>query len=173
MDLPCEIWLSIFDFLDKESRKEAALTCKTWLKWIRNEIKFSSRLNIDLEYHKKKDQNLIIWSENSKKWGWNHEEMNSILAGFPKLKKLELSVKSWNKNPKIWLFPKLFDFGSNPDLEEVQISSYRMKFRQLPDWIRASQISYNPNFKLGIIHKSRGQFWSSKLSKNGQKVAKP
>ena len=106
---------------------------------------------IHLEKGKKQSSPFAIWSGNT--WKWNYEEVNKFLCENRQIKTLEIEVQHWNKNDKVWVVPNNILFKICPQLVQVKMKcSERMKFRQLPNWMRAEEISYNPQLKKGNIN---------------------
>ena len=85
-NIPNEIWLTIFSYLDKKSLRSASATCKFWLELIRLDPRLSSHIilqNIDLESLQTKIENSeFIWE----RW--------------PVLKTLELEHSNYIKSPE-------------------------------------------------------------------------
>ena len=84
-NIPNEIWLTIFSYLDKKSLGSASATCKFWLELIRLDPRLSSHIilqNIDLK-------NLQTKIENSE----------FIWERWPVLKTLELEHSNYLKSP--------------------------------------------------------------------------
>ena len=85
-NIPNEIWLTIFSYLDKKSLRSASATCKFWLELIRLDPRLSSYIilqHIDLE-------NLQTKIENSE----------FIWERWPVLKTLELEHSNYIKTPE-------------------------------------------------------------------------
>ena len=144
---PSQIWLQIFSYLDKDSRNFAALTCQNWRHLIRNDPHLSAHLFIDLD-----KSNFMEWKGQT--WSWKYEELNNqVLETFSSVQSLKFKSKHWDKNPLNWRFPHLFDLDQCILLQEVTFTSTKsMSFPdQLPQWIRAKEVSFNPKFKKGLI----------------------
>lgn len=111
----------------------------------------TERLVIHLANGKKQSPPLAIWSE--KTWQWNYEKINRMLSEYPKIKSVEFQVKQWNQNEKACEFPQMIKFNLCSNMEEVKMTCFeRMKFRQLPNWMRAEEICFNPQVKKGEIN---------------------
>ena len=84
--LPNETWSQIFSYLNLNSKKNSALTCKRWFEIIRRDRGLSSHLSLNLTAKE--------LSERIKTLDWNWRN-------WPSLKTLKLSGKQFGTRVKI------------------------------------------------------------------------
>ena len=110
--IPEEIWISIFEFFDfKTLQKVLTLVCSEWFRIIRQNLKFSSQLNV--------------------KPGTQLTDINSMLNSWTAIKVLQVEAEI---QPQL----KNLDLKSCPDLEKVLIQGnfHNDNFKwQCPDFL--------------------------------------